>query len=172
MWTLSTLRIILRRGCCSCLHRQFLFSLYKASKWCETLATLKSMNCLFLEWPEFSLGSWRITKSLTSFLNSEKKHILVTLNQVALLSFWESSPTHKPSLSSNDHLGTLVHKEIYPRLQHTRVFNFFISASVSLLGFALVLALTDFFGWVSQDELAEQFCIARLVPQMKNPADN
>lgn len=159
------------RGHSSCVQWWLLFSLYKDSKWHETLATLKSVNisAFFLSGQNFP---W-VLEELPDYLHAPltpNHHALVTLNQIALLAFWESSPTHKPSLNSTDRLVTLLREEIYPPLQHTRVFNFFIS--VFLPVFAPVLALMQFSGWVSQAEPAEQFCVTRLVPQMNHPADH
>lgn len=98
------------RGCSSCLHGQF-----KDSKWYETLATPKSMNisAFFLSGQNFA---W-ILEELPHYSHASltpKHHIFVTFNQVALLSFRESSPTRKSSLSSTDQLAALVQQRDLP----------------------------------------------------------
>lgn len=89
----------------------------------------------------------------TSSTSSTLKHnVLVILYQGALLSFWESCSTQKPTLSSIDHLPWEIlttipwYTEIHLCFQHTRI----QLLAVFLMGFTPELALTEFF---IQDEL-------------------
>lgn len=150
-----------------------LFSLYKDSKWHETLATLKSTNI-----SAFLFSVWNFPLVFDELQNyphassTPKHHVLVILYQVALLSFWESCSTHNPTLSSTGHLVPW-YTQICPCLQHTRI-HLFLCLCLSD-GFYSRIGTNRMFysGWArTQDDPAEQFCVARLVPQMNNPAGN
>lgn len=122
-----------------------LFSLYKDSKWHETVATLKSTNisAFFFSVQNFPLVFDEL-QNYPHASSTPKHHVLVILYQVALLSFWESCSTRKPTLSSTGHLVPSLGTHRFT-LASSILESIFFSASVFLMGFTPGLALTEYF---------------------------